>query len=143
MGLRYDLYRPTVDKYNHLAWVDMKLPNPAIGGFPGTMVFATPDRRTGVDQFNKGFAPRFGLAYSLNNKTVLRAGYGLFWAAGGYIRASRGLYIQGYNQPNLWSSPDGGLTPAFIFQEGWPASKWPRPTLHRSNNRLQQRRSHS
>ena len=20
-GLRYDLYRPTVDKYNHLAWV--------------------------------------------------------------------------------------------------------------------------
>ena len=61
LGLRYDLYRPTVDKFNHLAWVDMKLPNPALGGFPGTMVFATPDRRTGVDQFNKGFAPRFGL----------------------------------------------------------------------------------
>ena len=35
LGLRYDLYRPTVDKYNHLAWVDMRLPNPAIGGFPG------------------------------------------------------------------------------------------------------------
>ena len=77
LGLRYDLYRPTVDKWNHLAWVDMKLPNPALGGFPGTMVFATPERRTGVDQFNNGWAPRFGLAYSLTPTTVLRAGYGL------------------------------------------------------------------
>ena len=127
VGLRYDLYRPTVDKWNHLAWVDMQLPNPALGGFPGTMVFATPDRRTGVDQFNKGFAPRFGLGYSFDNKTVLRAGYGLFWAAGGYVRSSRGQYIQGYNRTNFWSSFDGGLTPAFVFQEGWPASNWPAP----------------
>ncbi|PYV37419.1 MAG: hypothetical protein DMG06_28125 [Acidobacteria bacterium] len=127
MGLRYDLYRPTVDKYNHLAWVDMKLPNPALGGLPGTMVFATPERRTGVDQFNKGFAPRFGLAYSVNNKTVLRAGYGLFWAAAGYVRASRGLYIQGYNSDHSISSSDLGLTPAFILQNGWPASNWPAP----------------
>jgi len=127
LGLRYDLYRPTVDKYNHLAWVDMKLPNPAIGGFPGTMVFATPDRRTGVDQFNKGFAPRFGLAYNVNDKTVLRAGYGLFWAAGGYVRAIRGQYIQGYNSFNNLDSFDLGITPAFIFQDGWPASKFPAP----------------
>ncbi|MFN8009746.1 MAG: TonB-dependent receptor, partial [Terriglobia bacterium] len=31
LGLRYDLYRPTVDKWNHLAWVDRTLPNPALG----------------------------------------------------------------------------------------------------------------
>ncbi|PYV31091.1 MAG: hypothetical protein DMG09_26335, partial [Acidobacteria bacterium] len=123
MGLRYDLYRPTVDKFNHLAWVDRTAPNPALGGFPGAMVFATPERRTGVDQFNKGFAPRFGLAYSLNDKTVLRAGYGLFWAAGGYIRASRGLYNQGYNSINTLNSLDG-ITPAFVLQEGWPAWKF-------------------
>ena len=127
LGLRYDLYRPTVDKWNHLAWVDMQQPNPALGGFPGTMVFATPERRTGVDQFNSGWAPRFGLAFSLNPNTVLRAGYGLFWAAGGYIRASRGLYIQGYNSVNSLQSPDQGITPAFVFQDGWPASNWPAP----------------
>ena len=125
-GLRYDLYRPTVDKFNHLAWVDRTAPNPALGGFPGTMVFATPDRRTGVDQFNKGFAPRFGLAYSLNDQTVVRAGYGLFWAAGGYIRAIRGQYIQGYNSFNSRNSPDG-ITPTFVLQEGWPASRFPAP----------------
>jgi hypothetical protein len=26
-----------------------------------------------------GWAPRIGLAYRLNNNTVIRAGYGLFW----------------------------------------------------------------
>jgi len=91
------------------------------------MVFATPDRRTGVDQFNKGFAPRFGLAYNVNDKTVLRASYGLFWAAGGYVRAIRGQYIQGYNSGNGLGSPDGGMTPAFVLQDGWPAYKFPAP----------------
>lgn len=28
----------------------------------------------------KNFSPRFGLAYSINDKTVLRAGYGIYWA---------------------------------------------------------------
>jgi len=126
MGLRYDLYRPTVDKWNHLAWMDRTAPNPALGGFPGTMIFATPGRRTGVDQFNKGFAPRFGLAYSLNDKTVVRAGYGLFCAAGSYIRAIRGQYIQGYNSMNPLSTLDG-ITPALVLQEGWPASRFHAP----------------
>jgi len=80
-----------------------------------------------VDQFNKGFAPRFGLGYTLNDKTVLRAGYGLFWAAGGYIRASRGQYTQGYNSFNNLSSSYQGITPAFVLQDGWPASRFDSP----------------
>ena len=127
LGLRYDLYRPTVDKWNHLAWVDRTAPNPALGGFPGTMVFATPDRRTGADQFNNGWAPRFGLAYSLDPQTVVRAGYGLFWAPGGYIRSSsQGYYIQGYNSSNYGNSLDG-MTPYFALQDGWPAANFPAP----------------
>jgi hypothetical protein len=33
-----------------------------------------------IPETTKDFAPRIGLAYSLNDKTVLRAGYGLFYA---------------------------------------------------------------
>ena len=91
------------------------------------MVFATPDRRTGVDQFNKGFAPRFGLAYNVNDKTVLRAGYGLFWAAGGYIRPSAGNTSRDTIHIIISSSPDVGMTPAFILQDGFPASKFAAP----------------
>ena len=32
------------------------------------------------DPSNKKFSPRLGAAWSLNDRTVLRAGYGLFWA---------------------------------------------------------------
>jgi hypothetical protein len=126
-GLRYELYRPTVDSHNRLSWMDPTLPNPALGGFPGTMVFATPGRRTGVDQYTKGLGPRLGLAYQLNNETVVRTSYGIFWAAGGYIRASRGQYLQGYNADNSMASNDQGLTPAFVLQDGWPANRFPAP----------------
>lgn len=33
-----------------------------------------------VPETNKNIAPRFSLAYNLNDKTILRAGYGIFWA---------------------------------------------------------------
>lgn len=33
-----------------------------------------------INQPGMNFSPRFGLAYSLNDKTVLRAGYGIFYA---------------------------------------------------------------
>ncbi len=41
------------------------------------------------------FAPRLGLAYSLNDKTVLRAGYGLFYAR--YISAMTSTFIKNRN----------------------------------------------
>ena len=33
-----------------------------------------------IPQYNKDFAPRFSLSYSLNDRTVIRAGYGIFYA---------------------------------------------------------------
>lgn len=126
-GLRYELYRPTVDAHNRLSWMDPILPNPALGGFPGTMVFATPERRTGVDQYAKSIGPRLGFAYQWSDKTVARASYGIFWAAGGYVRANRGAYLQGYNAENDLISHDQGLTPAFVMQDGWPADRFPLP----------------
>jgi outer membrane receptor protein involved in Fe transport len=37
--------------------------------------------QTGViPQYNKNFAPRMGLSYMLNDRTVIRAGYGIFFA---------------------------------------------------------------
>lgn len=33
-----------------------------------------------VPETNKNIAPRFSLAYNLNDKTIVRAGYGIFWA---------------------------------------------------------------
>jgi hypothetical protein len=123
LGLRWDGYRPTVDAHDQLAWMDPLLPNPAAGGRPGAMAFAIDgDRRTGAVMDKKAFGPRVGLAYSLGSKTVLRTNYGIFYSAGGYIRASRGLFIQGWNTNDSVTSPDAGFTPSFFLKDGFPTA---------------------
>jgi hypothetical protein len=65
-----------------------------------------------IPSAGKNFAPRVGLAYSLNDKTVLRAGYGLFYAR--YISAlvsnffvNNGIYTQNLsiNSPTAPGAP--------------------------------------
>lgn len=138
LGLRYDLILPTVDKYNTRSWLDPWAPNPALGGFPGTVVFASDGLRTGVRTFKRGFGPRVGIAYSVTPKTVLRAGYGILYTTGGGQRGTRGLYVQGFNSANFVQLTNGGLDPAFSFSPytspgglstpgGWPAAQFPAP----------------
>src|SRR2546425_1043263 len=127
LGLRYDLLLPTVSAHNTYSWMDPSAPNPAIGGFPGTVVFASPTRRTGARTFTKAFGPRIGIAYALNNKTVIRTGYGILYTTGGAERGTRGLYVQGFNSVNIVPLVNGGLDPAFTFANGWPAANFPAP----------------
>jgi hypothetical protein len=63
------------------------------------------------------FGPRFGFAYSLNPKTVIRGGYGLFWAP-----LSFGLQSTfGYTATTSYvASNDGGATPANSLSNPFP-----------------------
>jgi len=55
------------------------------------------------------FAPRFGFAYNLRSKTVLRGGYGIFYDVIGIDRTD--VTQSGFSQPNtLIPSNDNGLT---------------------------------
>ena len=63
LGLRYD--------YQNIAKPPIQNPNPALLAAGFDTGFQPKDRNN--------FAPRFGLAYAFNEKTVLRAGYGLFY----------------------------------------------------------------
>jgi trimeric autotransporter adhesin len=64
------------------------------------------------------FGPRFGFAYALDPKTVVRGGYGLFWAP-----LSFGLQSTfGYTAiTNYVSSNDGGATPANSLGNPFPS----------------------
>jgi hypothetical protein len=140
LGLRYDLLLPTVSAHNQMSWMDPTAPNSVIGGYPGAMVFATPGHRSPISTWTKGFGPRLGLAYAINNKTVLRAGYGILYTTGGGNRSSRGLYVQGFNAKNSVtedaSTTSVGLLPGtvpgnpdyhMILQNGWPAQLFTPP----------------
>lgn len=79
LGLRYEVSPPWYEKGNKMGIFD-------IDTTPGqaTLVFATSggsryDRALVATDTNN-FMPRIGLAYKLTEKTVLRAGYGLFYA---------------------------------------------------------------
>ncbi len=59
------------------------------------------------------FAPRAGFAWSIDSKTVLRGGFGLFWAPYQYAFPSEtNLGARGFTQVSDYvASTDGGLTP--------------------------------
>jgi trimeric autotransporter adhesin len=65
------------------------------------------------DPSKNKFAPRAGFAWSIDPKTVLRGGYGLFWAPYQYAFPNENnLGARGFTQiTDYVASRDGGLTP--------------------------------
>jgi TonB dependent receptor len=83
-GLRFDLDIPASEAEDRFSMVDPTLANPGAGGILGAYTyFGSGAGRNGrtrpQDIYKKAFGPRIGFAYSINNKTVLRGGYGIFY----------------------------------------------------------------
>jgi hypothetical protein len=83
-GLRYDLDLPARESQDRFSEVDPTVPNPGAGNILGAYVYygngAGRNGKTRLqDTYTKAFGPRVGFAYSINDKTVLRGGYGIFY----------------------------------------------------------------
>lgn len=130
LGLRYELEFPTTERFNRSnRGFDFATSNPieaaaraAYAANPIAEIPAAQFRTTGGVLFAgapgvprglwnpdwNNFAPRFGMAYSLNPKTVVRGGYGIFYETLGADRID--VQQLGYNQrTSLVSSLDNGL----------------------------------
>jgi hypothetical protein len=124
-GLRWEMDRPPVDKWDRFSFLDPKASNPGAGGRPGALVFAGfgPGKfgdRHPEKTFHKGFAPRVGLAYAVDSATVVRAGYGIFYDMANMPGWDSGIGQDGFNTTATFSSTTGGLVPAFLLSEGLP-----------------------
>jgi hypothetical protein len=78
LGLRYELDTPYSEVANRWANFDPKTATVLVAGRNGVSESA------GVETWKKGFAPRFGFAYSLTSKTVVRGGFGIFFNTAGH-----------------------------------------------------------
>jgi hypothetical protein len=139
-GLRWDVATPSLEKWDHLAFFDPSGPNPGAGNRPGRMAWAGTRSRLldipyGAAGFGerhpektwyKGFSPRLGIAYTLNDKTVVRAGYGIFYIGSYYPGWSGGAALDGFSITPGFSGSLGGMEPAFLLREGLPQD-FPRP----------------
>jgi hypothetical protein len=117
-GLRYDLFPPWFDKQNGLANFDPDLSNAPVVN----LIVAkngSHESRALMSTFTKGFAPRFGFAYDVGHNTVVRAGYGIFYAT---LEPSGGGQYLETNLPFKFSASvnTDSIHPAVILQDGLP-----------------------
>jgi hypothetical protein len=126
LGLRYEQDGPWSERFNRLSFWDLNAPSPlaAATGLPlkgemGLVDSSLRQSRNPVNLDESQFAPRFGLAYRINDQTVIRGGYGIFW-----IPDLVAWSIEPNNDPvNSISTPfvatiNGGITP-FNIVNGW------------------------
>jgi len=118
-SVRWDYITPFSEKFDNLSFFDPVGANPGAGGLPGRLAYA--GNKWGTASygapypempFKKGIAPRVGFAYTLNEKTVVRAGYGLYYGQAFYPGWDGGMSQDGFNKTVSLSQ-----TPAGTFQD--------------------------
>jgi hypothetical protein len=78
-GLRWDRQTASHELNYRNSTFARFTPNPSAGGLPGATAYANASRESFAETYNFGFGPRLGLAYQIDSKTVLRAGWGFVY----------------------------------------------------------------
>jgi len=138
-GIRWDLYQPSLEAKNQTSFLDPTRTNPEAGNLPGALVFAGSkwgDASYGKayyeQLYHKAFGPRIGFAYGVNNKTVVRGGFGVFMMQNFYPGWDGGIATDGFNETVAFSSSLGGMQPSFLLQNGVPQTFQKPPFLSES-----------
>jgi hypothetical protein len=112
LGLRYELETRQATKNNIYSRV-----NPVTGELLVAGVNASKNLNLDNDYLN--LSPRIGMAYSLNDKTVIRTGFSMFYAN---FWVDNGEIVQypGYTGSRSFTDPGAGRAQPFTFSQGFP-----------------------
>ena len=132
IGFRWDFESGDTERYDRMTAIDPFAKNPiadqvkmdlrGIALFAGKSLGSRSIRNTDLKQWN----PRFGLAYQMNSKTVIRSGYGIFFGLPSYS-ANSGYTGGAFSGSTSWLStePDG-VTPKYSWSDPFPTG-WTLP----------------
>jgi hypothetical protein len=137
LGLRYDVSLPRTERFNRMNWFNpdvanplgsITFPNPLTGQtvttqLTGGEVFASPSERTNWVTNWTDVQPRFGFAYLLDKKTVVRGGYGIYYDQ--TRSGANGLLSYGSQGFNQYTNPvvtyqNDGATPYLHLNNPFP-----------------------
>lgn len=123
LGLRYEVSPGQTERFDRLASFDPDARSPlsddAGMNLNGILRYlgrdGEPRNQYDTDWNNVG--PRFGFAYKMRNRTVVRGGYGIFYAP--MVLFTTGSI--GFNTSTPWvTSIDSGITPSALLRDPFP-----------------------
>jgi len=129
LGIRYEYQSPVTDRHNKLTNFDFHAASPLTApglNLHGTLSFVgmggNPRGQWNPDRDN--FAPRVGFAYSLSPKTVVRAGFGIFYtpnfAYGGSGGSLDFFGLSGFSSSTAFLGTVDGITPLNFLRNPYP-----------------------
>ncbi|MCS6952252.1 MAG: TonB-dependent receptor, partial [Bryobacteraceae bacterium] len=134
LGLRYEGPGPWSERFDRMTVLLPRAPSPIVGPdgrqLLGRLALVnSPDHpsRNNTNMYHL-FAPRAGLAWRAFSKTVIRAGYGLFFVGNDVVFAisPNNDLVNGFNNPFV-GTLDGSLTPANVLSNPFPNGLLPAP----------------
>jgi hypothetical protein len=134
-GVRYEQMGPWSERFDRLSVLQPSVPNEVASAAAGRQVLGklalvnsddNPSRNN--QKLGHLFSPRFGLAYRLDNRTVIRTGYGIFWLPNDV----RWNMVPNNDAVNSFDNPfngtlNGSVTPLDVLSNPFPNGLLPTP----------------
>lgn len=126
MGLRWEYETPRSERFNQLSYWDYSVVSPLSQQIPSMPNLHGGVRFVGKDsptQFNpdwNNFGPRFGAAWSLDQNTVFRAGYGLMYVVWVGTAVGSAAGSLGWKTQSTWVDSLDGITPLNYLSNAFP-----------------------
>lgn len=127
-GLRWDIMSYPREQFGRSPSFSPTVANPTAGGHPGASIYEATCNCRFAKNYPLAYAPRLGMAYQWDAKTVIRAGFGLSYSstgggAQGAVGANQTVSSPSYGDPSMtlrtgipftpvWPDLRAGLFPA-------------------------------
>lgn len=123
LGLRWETQLPPTGEKDNWSDFGPDRPNPKAGNILGALLYAgtgagLEGSRTLADSYFKAFGPRFGLAYSWKDKTVIRASAGISYGAITTVTGS--THQRGFTATPTFPNNSSGIQPTYLVKNGMP-----------------------
>lgn len=129
LGLRYDIETPRTERFDRQSYFDPDIASPlkvaSLPNLKGGLQFVDANNRHPYGWDKNNWAPRFGFAFRIDNRTVLRGGYGIFYTS--TIRGAAGTGgggAQGFSRNTPWLTfyQNDGQTPWGRLSDPFPGT---------------------